>query len=162
MKTDRYSRLGTDLALTRFTGEPSAVPLESADSWGSLDLQAVPGGFSGRNGDALGLGVVRGRQNLAQALMLRLLTRQGALAPLGHPDYGSRLITLIGRENDESNRNLARLYALDALQQEPRVRKVLDLAVTAVTGQPQTIRIRFSVLPFADDDPLSLGLEMAL
>jgi hypothetical protein len=154
--------LGIDLALTRFVGEPSAVPLESADSWGSLDLQVVRGGATGRDGDALGLGVIRGRQNLAQALMLRLLTKEGALAALGHPDYGSRLVTLIGGVNDVASRNLARLYTLAALQQEPRIRKVLDLRVDAVPGQPQSIRVSFSVLPKFDDEPLSLGLEMAL
>ena len=33
-----YSRLGSDLALTRYVGTPSSVPLEVADSWGALDL----------------------------------------------------------------------------------------------------------------------------
>jgi hypothetical protein len=166
VKPNRDRLLGTDLALTHFVGEPSAIPLESADSWGSLDLQLSSGGITGRNGDALGIGVVRGRQNLAQALMLRLLTKQGSLASLGHPRYGSRLVTLIGAENNVTNRNLARLYTLDALEQESRVREVLDLAVDPVPGQPQSIRISFSVLPVADDDrdasPLQLGLEMAL
>jgi phage baseplate assembly protein W len=154
--------LGIDLALTRFAGEPSAVPLGSADSWGSLDLQAVRGGATGRDGDALGLGAVRGRENLAQALMLRLLTKEGALAALGHPGYGSRLVTLIGGTNDAASRNLARLYTLSALLQEPRIRKVLDLRVDVVPGQPQSIRVSFSVQPKFDDEPLSLGLEMAL
>ena len=162
MKPNRDRLLGTDLALTRYAGGPSEIPLESADSWGSLDLQLSSGGITGRNGDALGLGVVRGRQNLAQALMLRLLTREGSLASLGHPRYGSRLVTLIGADNNVTNRNLARLYTLDALEQEPRVRKVLDLAVEAVPGQPQTIRISFSILPIDGDDALALGLEMAL
>lgn len=166
MKPNRDRLLGTDLALTRYAGEPSALPLESADSWGSLDLQVSAGGITGRNGDALDLGAVRGRQNLAQALMLRLLTREGSLASLGHPRYGSRLVTLIGAENNVTNRNLARLYTLDALEQESRVRQVLDLAVEPVPGQPQTIRISFSVLPLSDDPqdatPLALGLEMAL
>lgn len=162
MKPNRDRLLGTDLALTRYVGKPSMVPLESADSWGSLDLQVSTGGITGRNGDALGLAVVRGRQNLAQALMLRLLTKEGSLAPLGHPRFGSRLITLIGAENNITNRNLARLYTLDALEQESRVRKVLDLAVDAVPGQPQTIRISFSVLPIDDQAPMVLGLEMSL
>ncbi len=162
MKPNRDRLLGTDLALTRFAGEPSMIPLASADSWGSLDLQFSTGGITGRNGDALGLAVVRGRQNLAQALMLRLLTKEGSLAPLGHPRFGSRLITLIGAENNITNRNLARLYTLDALEQESRVHKVLDLAVDAVPGQPQTIRISFSVLPIDDEAPMVLGLEMSL
>ena len=39
-----YHVLGTDLALTRYTGAPGSVPLDVADSWGSVDLAAVPGG----------------------------------------------------------------------------------------------------------------------
>jgi hypothetical protein len=160
--TKTYTRLGTDLALTQFVAEPSSVPLESADSWGSLDLQIARGGRNGRNGDSVDLATVSARRNLAQALILRLLTREGALTPLGHPRFGSRLVTLIGAENDAVHRNLARLYTLDALTEEPRITKVSDLAVESVPGQPHTIRIAFTVLPLGDDEPLALALEMAL
>ena len=34
---------------------------------------------------------VAGHDNLAQAVVMRLLTPRGELTPLGHPDYGSRL-----------------------------------------------------------------------
>jgi hypothetical protein len=158
-----YRRLGADLALTRFIGEPGpAVSLSAADSWGSLDLQLLAGGRTGRNAAAVDFGSVSGRQNLAQAIMLRLLTRQGALAPLGHPQYGSRLLELIGGENSESNRNRARLYTLSALQQEARIAKILDLVVDPVPGQPETLRISFSVVPLDDDAPLTLELEVVL
>lgn len=161
-KAKSYRRHGTDLALTRYTGTISAVPLESADSWGSLDFKIAAGGNSGRSGDLLDIAAVSGRENLGQALILRLLTRQGSLEPLGHPDYGSKLTDLIGRENNASNRNLARLYTLEALGQERRVREVIGLAVEPVPGSPDTVRIAFSVLPLDDDDPLSLSLEVTL
>jgi phage baseplate assembly protein W len=140
-----FRRLGSDLALTRYVGTASAVALESADSWGSLDLQAAAGGATG-----------------AQALTLRLLTKTGSLTELGHPQYGSRLVTLIGQENNETNRHLARLYTIEALAQEPRVKEVTGLAVETVPGQPDTIRISFSVMPVDDDDPLALALEVTL
>lgn len=162
MKAKSYRRLGSDLALTRYAGTASAVALESADSWGSLDLQIAAGGPTGRNGDLVGLRAASGRENLAQALTLRLLTKQGSLTELGHPQYGSRLVNLIGHENNETNRHLARLYTLEALGQEPRVRDVTGLAVETVPGQPDTIRISFSVLPVDDDDPLALALEVTL
>ena len=95
-------------------------------------------------------------------MILRLLTLQGSLAPLGHPDYGSRLVDLIGRENSQANRNLARLYTIAGVAQERRVRQLLNLAVDPVPGQPDTIRISFSVLPLGDDDPLSLTLDVTL
>lgn len=159
-----YSVLGSDLALTRYSGVPSSVPLEVADSWGVLDLQVVPGGKGGlpHTGEISDAGAVAGRANLGQALVLRLLTRKGALTGLGHPEYGCRLLELIGELNNETTRNLARLFTIQAVQQEPRVKTLLDLAVTVVADQPDTIRISFSVLPVDDKDPLALTLEVTL
>lgn len=159
----QYTKLGADLALTRYVGTASAVSLESADSWGTLDVQVVPGKSGGPRARVAGhdLGVVSARNNLAQALILRLLTRVGELAPLGHPDYGSRLTDLIGGLNNDTNRNLARLYTIEAIAQEPRC-KLIDLSVIPVDGQPGTLRIGFSVLPIDDDDPLALALDVTL
>jgi len=159
-----YQRLGSDLALTRYTGLAASVPLTEADSWGALDLQAVPGKGTGlkKPTEVTDLGAVSGRENLAQALILRLLTRKGALAPLGHPDYGSRLMDLIGQLNDATTRNLARLYTIEAIAQEARVRRLLDLEVDTASGSAETVRISFSVLPLDDDAPLGVALEVTL
>jgi len=159
-----YTLLGTDLALTRYVGVASSVPLAAADSWGTLDLQVVPGGKGGlpRTGDVDDLGAVSGRANLAQALVVRLLTRRGALSALGHPDYGCRLLELIGELNNDATRNRARLFTIEAIAQEPRVKQLLDLQVGVVPDQPETLRISFSILPIADDDPLALTLDVSL
>ena len=163
-KIKTYSVLGTDLALTRYSGVPSSVPLEVADSWGVLDIQVVPGGKGGlpQKGDICDAGAVTGRSNLMQALVLRLLTRQGALSGLGHSDYGCRLLELIGELNNTTTRNLARLFTIQAINQEARVKALLDLSVETVADQPDTIRISFSVLPVDDEDPLALTLEVTL
>ncbi len=163
-KQRTYEVLGADLALTGHVGVPSAVELTTADSWGELDLRIRPGGQGGlaQAGDVLDVAVARGRENLAQALLLRLLTSQGALAPLGHPDYGSRLPSLIGRLNNEQTRNLARLYTIEAVGQERRVKELRELDVASIAGQPDTIRIGLSVLPVGDDDPLALALDVTL
>lgn len=145
-----------DLALTRYAGTASAAPLPAAESWGGLDLRVVPGA----RGDDLA--TVRERDNLGQALTLRLLTVQGALAPLGHPTYGSRLVSLIGRRNDESARHLARLYVIEAVKQEPRVAAITALAVTPVPGQPDTIRIELSVRAVSSAELLALSLDVDL
>jgi phage baseplate assembly protein W len=76
------------------------------------------------------IGVIRRVENLKQALVLRLLTPRGELAHLGHPDYGSRLHTLIGELNSELNRNRAKLFVLEALAQEPRLGQVLSVTLT--------------------------------
>jgi phage baseplate assembly protein W len=72
-----------------------------------------------------------GVDNLVQALLLRLLTWRGELAPLGHPEYGSRLHELVGELNTESTRNRAKLYVLQALGDEPRIRRIVAVTVTA-------------------------------
>lgn len=159
-----YRRFGTDLALTRYTGLAGSVPLHDADSWGTLDLQGVAGSRTGsrRISDAMDLGTVSGRENLGQALILRLLTHRGSLAPLGHPEYGSRLVELIGELNNTRTRNLARLYTIEAVAQEPRVRQLLDLQVDGTQSSPDTLRIAFSVMPLDDDTPLGIALDVTL
>src|SRR5262245_43649585 len=76
------------------------------------------------------LETLAGIDNLKQALLLRFLTPMGELAALGHPDYGSRLYELIGERNIESNRNRAKMYVLQALAAEPRVKQVRSVRVT--------------------------------
>lgn len=165
-------RLGTDLGLTRYVGTPARVPLEVADSWGTVDLAVRVGGRGGlrakakageKSPDAVrDLVPVAGRENLGQALILRLLTARGSLAPLGHPSYGSRLVELVGQLNNASTRNLARLYTLEALQAEPRVAEVLGLRIEVTPDQPDVIRIDFAVRPVTDDPELALSLEVTL
>jgi len=159
-----YTALGADVQLTRYVGTASALSLESADSWHGLDLAVVPGSRGRRQptADVNDLGAASGRANLGQALILRLLTPRGSLAPLGHASFGSRLGELIGRTNDENARNLARLYTLQAVREEPRVAELVDLSVEPVPGSPDRIRIGFAVRPVNDDELLALGLEVAL
>lgn len=72
---------------------------------------------------------VSDRDNLVQAITIRLLTPRGELAALGHPDYGSRLPELIGQQRTDTTRNLAKLYILEALKQERRIAEVIKLTV---------------------------------
>src|SRR5438874_13533421 len=57
---------------------------------------------------------ISGRDNLGQAVIIRLLTPTGELALLGHPEFGSRLHELIGRQNTSTNRNLVKLFILES------------------------------------------------
>lgn len=70
------------------------------------------------------LDVISGRDNMAQAIVNRLLTRRGELTQLGHPEYGSRLHELVGELNNLRLRALAELYIRDSLTQEKRIEKV--------------------------------------
>jgi phage baseplate assembly protein W len=94
---------------------------------------------SGRTGRVRDLDVVSGRSNLAQAVVMRLLTPRGELEPLGHPEYGSRLHELIGRENTDTTRNLVKLFILEALQREPRIEAEMDVVVTPAQTDPPPV-----------------------
>jgi phage baseplate assembly protein W len=99
---------------------------------------------AGLDGD---LALVGGRDNLAQAVVLRLLTPRGELAALGHPAYGSRLHELIGEPSSETRRNLAKVHILEALQAEPRIERVDDVAVSPVGAERNLVEVAVSVRP---------------
>ncbi|MCG8673363.1 MAG: hypothetical protein MI867_28495 [Pseudomonadales bacterium] len=101
--------------------------------------------------------IVEGRNNLGQAILMRLLTPMGELAGLGHADYGSRLTNLVGEVNTETTRNLARLYILESLKKEPRVEKVILIKVSEVFKQPSMISIELEVKPVDSTDTVTIG-----
>ncbi len=104
--------------------------------------------------------VVGGRDNLAQALLLRFLTPLGELTLLGHPDYGTKLYDLIGELNNVTNRNRARMFVLQALAAEPRVAEVLDLQVLQ-GGDRVTVLISMTLRVIGSDTPLNLVLPFS-
>lgn len=110
----------------------------------------------------------QGRENLAQALILRLLTPRGSLATLGHRDYGSRLWELIGRRKTEELRNLCRAFILEAVAQEPRVEpKATSLDFDLAEERQDNFVFTLGVKPretaiTPGGDPLSVSLELGL
>ena len=106
-----------------------------------------------------------GLENLAQAVILRLLTPRGELAALGHPEYGSRVHELIGRENNTAQRNLLRLFILEALALEPRIDKVAELSVTPSSGARSTVDVLLRVKPVGATALVAIGpfaIELAV
>jgi len=103
------------------------------------------------------MGIVRGRDNLAQAIIIRLLTPRGELAALGHPEYGSRLPELIGRQDTETTRNLVKLYILESLQMEPRIEKVLQVTVEADPGTRHRVNVSLEVQPVGPTGVVTIG-----
>ena len=127
------------------------------------DLRLEPGLFGfGLTADRDDLAAVAGVDNLVQALLIRFNTPRGDLAALGHPDYGSRLHELIGRSNDETTRNLVRLFTLETLRQEPRVGQVLDLGVQTVDGRPDLVLVSIKVTPIETETPVNLVFSIGL
>jgi phage baseplate assembly protein W len=112
----------------------------------------------------LDMGSVSGDQNLGQAIVARLLTPKGELSGLAHPEYGSRLHELIGRQNTETTRNLIKLFILDSLQDEPRIEEVLDVTVEPIPGRRDAVSVLLRVepvgaLPTITVGPFTLELE---
>jgi phage baseplate assembly protein W len=110
------------------------------------------------------LGTVEGRENLVQAILNRLLTRQGELATLGHPKYGSRLHTLIGEPNNLRVRGLADAYIREALAQERRVAKINFISFDAPTRgyDRSTLRATLSVQPIGSADAFTIFIPINL
>lgn len=112
-----------------------------------------------RNHDLL---PVSGFENLQQALLLRFLTEVGELAHLGHPTYGSRLHLLIGELNTPTTRNRAKLYALQALADEPRVASVRSITVTTDPRDRTRLEIRAAVVAIDQVTELNLVFPVPL
>lgn len=141
--SDPQARLGADLRLlANLQSQNDRAP--------GSDLMLASDPATG----AIDLATLQDAPNLAQALLLRFLTRAGDLAPLGHPDYGSRLYTLIGEANTDANRNRAKLFVLEALGAEPRIGQVTSVDVTA--GARDRIDIRVALTAIDSDTPLNL------
>ena len=119
--------------------------------------RAAPDGAPPRD-----LETVAGVENLEQALLLRFLTPLGELAPLGHPRYGSRLFELIGELNNDTTRNRAKMYVLQALAEEPRVKEAVGVSVTQNPAVREQIDIRLSVITIREAAVLNLVFPFSL
>lgn len=141
-----HARFGTDLRLLRDLERRKS----SRDPGNDLGTRRRP--ETGRQD----LDTFTEVDTLIQALLLRFLTPMGELTALGHPDYGSRLAELIGELNSETNRNRAKLYVLQSLAAEPRVKKVLSVKVTQNPKDRTQMDISVDLLTIDSDTPLNL------
>ncbi len=145
--------LGSDIGL-RYAGGSTFTDAD-------LDVQASSGTLP-RN-QRLDVSVATGLSAADQLLANRLQTRKGELAPLGHPEYGSRHHDLIGEPNVERTRNLIKLYVLEALSHEPRIAEVLDCRVSAPDDPPRSVvRIELQVSIIGEPRPRNLVVPFSL
>jgi phage baseplate assembly protein W len=143
------------------------TPFFEAHDASLLDLtlrRRSPRGITARGAlEAMDLGTVEGRENLAQALILRLMTPRGALRDLGHAGYGSLLYRLIGERKTEATRHLCRAFVLEAVAQEPRVEpEAVALTFDPLVESASSLAFTLEVQPRAFDETLALDLELAL
>ena len=151
--SEREERWGTDLRLLRNLDRTKS----SRDPGNDLAVAARLGtGQKDSEARLVDLETLTGSENLIQALLLRFLTPVGEMAVLGHPDYGSRLAELIGELNSETNRNRAKLYVLQSLAAEPRVKEVRSVQVTQSRRDPVQMDIAVSLVAIDNDTPINL------
>jgi phage baseplate assembly protein W len=149
---------GTDLSVV-----PNMVAFDAASLDLNTRIRSVHRPRPGLPDGQADLALVEGRQNIAQALLLRLLTPVGSLSMLGHSDYGSRLSELIGRRKTEELRNLCRAFVLEAVAREPRVEpKAVELTFDRKAEQFDNFVFSVAVRPIAGGDPVALSLEVDL
>ncbi|WP_437569797.1 DUF2634 domain-containing protein [Sorangium sp. So ce542] len=154
---ERAERLfGADLSVLRGFAAHDTSPLDLGSA------ASAPRRGRGQV-EAIDLARVEARENLAQALILRLLTPRGSLAALGHAGYGSRLHELIGQTKSETSRHLCRAFVLEAVAQEPRVEpKAVAFRFELEAETPSSLAFQLVVRPRAGGGDLSLSLEVGL
>jgi phage baseplate assembly protein W len=145
------AQMGTDLRL---------VYAQHGGFFEDADLDAARTPNSGFDVDLLR---VDGIDALTQAVANRLKTRKGELASLGHPEYGSRHHELVGEPNVQRTRDLIKLYVLQALRDEPRIRRVVSVEVVPEHVPPrETVRITLAVEVIDAPVPLNLIVPFSL
>jgi phage gp46-like protein len=123
------------------------------DRAGGLDLDVARGGD---------LGLAEGSDNIVQALRLRLMVRKGELAPLGMPNYGSRLHELLGERQNQRLRVLAMAFARAAVEQDPRVKDIVEVRAESPQGDRETLRISMDIELIDEPAPLNLVFDLRL
>jgi phage baseplate assembly protein W len=108
------------------------------------------------------LDLATGVDNIVQALTLRLLVRRGELAPLGWPDYGSRLHELIGEPNIRRTHLRLMAFAREAVEADPRVAEVRQIRARALRGERDTVRLELEVSLIVEPTPANLVFDVNL
>ncbi len=91
------------------------------------------------------LDTVEDRDLMVQAIRHRLITRQGELAPLGHPNYGSLLEEIIGEPNIPDTHRIIETLVRDCLEKEPRIRNIEKIIAYASPKDPSLVFISLQV-----------------
>ena len=114
-------------------------------------------------GDASGdIELAEGNDNIEQALLLRLRVRKGELAPLGWPDYGSRLHELIGEPNNSRTHVMLMAHARNAVELDPRVAEVLLIRAEVLPGERDVVTLVMDIALIDAPNPLNLVFDVSL
>jgi phage baseplate assembly protein W len=150
--------LGTDLAVV-----PYLIAYDAAEIDLVPRVRVLARRRPSEPAQLVDLDTIAERNNLAQALILRLLTPRGSLASLGHAQYGSRLHEIIGNRKNDALRNLCRAYVLAVVAQEPRVEdKAVELTFDPLAETATSFVFTVAVQPRDGGQPVGVSLEVSL
>lgn len=136
----RYA-LGEDMDIT---SDRSAI-----ESRGTSDELV---GLSAYNGD---IATVQSKNNLIQAILLRLNTPKGTL--LLHPEYGNNFSDMIGTRLTQANLRKFDVYVTETLAQEPRLKTV---EVHSTVAENDSVIFDISVFPIDFEEQLEILTQM--
>lgn len=97
--------------------------------------------------------VINGRNNLKQAIITRLLTAKGEYI---EQTYGSEIYKISGKTNEQLIKTRLNGYIVEALKQEPRIRKIEKINLTFDTTNSSQVNINLTVLPIESNVSLNL------
>lgn len=109
------------------------------------DLDITPGGD---------IQLVSGIDNLKQAMINRIRTRQGEL--MLHLTYGSILFLVYGKPNTDMSRRLIENYVLSALIGDPRIGMINTISCTEHPSNKNEAVLHLNVTPINQYVPLNL------
>lgn len=100
--------------------------------------------------------------NLAQAILHRLRTGRGELSEIGYPQYGSDIYEILGESNDNLTKNKLFSILREALNQEPRIKKIRDIFIESSANYTDTLYIEVSVIPIEKNEPVKIAFPLKL
>ena len=139
------------------------MPTEREQLFGN-DLQVRDrfGGFDLISSETNDLDVAEGNANVIQALQLRLRIRQGELAALGWPTYGSRIHELIGEPNNSRTHTRLMAYARAAIAPDARVQEIQSIRTEVLPGERNVVRLYIDILLINKPNPFLLVSDINL
>ena len=98
--------------------------------------------------------IIEGKDNINQAIKNRLRVELGEFGL--HPNYGSRLTSILGKPNTSLLLSEIRMEVRKVLLQEPRVESILSITTKYDDDDKQKILVGIKYYPIQSTEPLNI------